>query len=148
MTWTYLNGDPATSDRNKVRFLVGDTDEDDQLLQDEEIDWLLTTQSDPDQAAVLAAEAIAAKFAREADTTNEGLSISKSQRSKSYRDLVKVLASRVSTRAEISVGGLVISEKEALDDDTDAVQPAFTRGQDDFPGTGLDRPRDDGSSTT
>jgi hypothetical protein len=151
MTWTYLNGDPATSDRNKVRFLTGDTNEGDQLLQDEEVDFLLAEQSDPDLAAVDAAEAIAAKFARQADTQNEGLAISASQRSKAYRDIAKELRSRVDVRAEIFAGGLTVSGKDTMADDTDAIQPAFKRGQDDLPGTNLD-PNDqdtsDGSSTT
>ena len=38
MTWTY-SGDPATNARDSIRFLVGDTDTNDQLVSDEEIAW-------------------------------------------------------------------------------------------------------------
>ena len=38
MTWTY-SGDPATNARDAIRFLTGDTDTNDQLINDEEIAW-------------------------------------------------------------------------------------------------------------
>ena len=39
MTWSY-SGDPASSDRDAIRFYIGDTDTTLQLLQDEDIDFL------------------------------------------------------------------------------------------------------------
>ena len=41
MTFTY-SGDPTTSTRNKVRFLINDTDSTDVLFTDEELDYLIT----------------------------------------------------------------------------------------------------------
>ena len=41
MTWTY-SGNPSSTERDAVRFLVGDTDTNDQLLSNEEIDYLVT----------------------------------------------------------------------------------------------------------
>ena len=50
MTWTYT-GDPNVSDRDKIRFLIGDTDTNDQLVNDEEIEWALTEAGSIYQAA-------------------------------------------------------------------------------------------------
>jgi hypothetical protein len=45
MPWTY-SGDPANSDLDKYRFLVSDTIEDEPILQDGEIDFILSEYTD------------------------------------------------------------------------------------------------------
>lgn len=95
MTWTY-SGNPASSDRDAVRFLVGDTDTTDQLITDEEIAYLLSVYSEAPNAAVGAARSIAAKFARFSDQArtvgNLSLSESFSQKSEQYHHLADHLA--------------------------------------------------------
>ena len=140
MTWTY-SGNPASSDRDKVRFLVFDTDTNEQLLSDEEIAWLLTEQTNVYLAAANAAEAIAAKFAKDITRSAVGLSATVGNRAAFYLDLADKLRDQVGTtnqRGEIFVGGLTISGKAALDSDSDAVQPAFKIGQFDWNGVGND----------
>lgn len=44
MTWTY-SGNPGASDKDKYRFLVGDTNEDQPILQDEEIQFIIDEHS-------------------------------------------------------------------------------------------------------
>lgn len=143
MTWTY-SGDPATSDRDSVRFLVGDTDTTDQLVKDEEIDWVLSLQAVLNFAASAVAETIAAGFARLADTKNRSLSVAASQRMAHYKKLAENLRAggagslpwgdgSTAIVAEMFVGGLSIADKDAFFDDADAVQPSFHRGQDDNP---------------
>lgn len=84
MAFTY----DVSTDRGKVRLLIGDTDTNDQLLQDNEIDFFLTQANDNVYlAAAYAAEAIAATFSRKADTDVESVSIKYSQRSEQYRKL-------------------------------------------------------------
>lgn len=41
MAWTY-SGDPKSSEKDKYRFLIGDTNADDPILQDEEIEFILS----------------------------------------------------------------------------------------------------------
>lgn len=86
MTWTY-SGNPTSSDRDAVRFLVADTDSTDPLITDEEIAYLLTLYTEAPHAAVGAARAIAAKFSREADQARGigDLSLSQSLSQKSYQ---------------------------------------------------------------
>lgn len=64
MAWSYTPGNVGTVDRDWVRLQIGDTDTNDQLLSNEEIDGVLTREVRRDRAAVRCAEEIAAKFSR------------------------------------------------------------------------------------
>lgn len=127
MTATYTG--PANSDADAVRFLIGDTTVTDALLQDEEIAWLLTESgSVVNTAAASACEAIAARFARLADTQVDDVRVALSQRAKGYRQLAADLRTQV-TRAGVMpyAGGISIAQKHTAEEDTDRVQPIFTR---------------------
>ena len=63
MTWSY-SGDPGSSTRDEVRFLIQDTDTDNQLLSDEELDYLITAYTDAYSAAVAAVVSLIATAAR------------------------------------------------------------------------------------
>jgi len=136
MTWTY-SGNPADSDRDKVRFLVFDTDTNEQLLSNEEIAWLLSEQTNVYLAAANAAEAIAAKFAKDITRSAVGLSANVGNRAQFYLELAEKLRNQVGTtnkRAEVFAGGLSISGKDSLDSDSDAIQPGFKIGEFDWDG--------------
>ena len=130
MAFTY-SGDPASSDKDFVRFLTGDTLSRDPLLQDAEINALLAVTPDVRLASADACEAIAAIFSRQADTSNLGQSRSRSSKSAQYLELAKRLRKRAWTKAELFAGGLSVSGKRALAQDSDAIQPSFKVGQDD-----------------
>ena len=136
MTWSY-SGDPSSSDRDQVRFLIFDTDTNDQLLSNEEADWLLSQNSNIYMAAASAAEAIAAKFAKDISRSVVGISATPGGRADFYLELAERLRAQVAStnkHAQVFAGGLTVDGKEALDDDSDAVQPAFKSGQFDFDG--------------
>lgn len=63
MTWTY-SGNPGASTLDEVRFLIQDTDTDDQLLSNEEINYLITAYGDAYGAAVAAVVALIAVASR------------------------------------------------------------------------------------
>ncbi len=87
MTWTYT-GDPNVSDRDRIRFLIQDTDTTDQLVSDEEIAWALTEAGSIYQTAHDLCTIIAAKFARMATSKSVGdLSLSYSDRAETYHRL-------------------------------------------------------------
>lgn len=89
MTWSY-SGDPENSDLDKVRFLISDTDEDDQLLQDAEIEHALSTNNDDVyNAAALCCEVIHRKFLRQVDYRLGPLAVSASQRADAYAKLAE-----------------------------------------------------------
>jgi len=80
MSWTY-SGDPSASDLDMVRWLIGDTDERNQEQSDEEITAALTMGSSVIGAAVLALDALIARYSHLVDYAWSGdLSESGSQR--------------------------------------------------------------------
>lgn len=79
MSWTY-SGDPSSSDIDEVRYLVGDTDTNEQLVSDEEINYALATwlpiYGTKQWVAAAVAEQLAGQFAREVSYSADGVSIS------------------------------------------------------------------------
>jgi len=135
MSWSYKRTEPAAIDLDWVRLRVGDTDESDQLLQDEEIQALIDNEGSRSLAAVLCAETIAAKFARRVDKTVGKLSISAGQMAEHYMKLATRLRMEVAIgSAGVYAGGISVADKADNDADTDVVRPAFAVGQFDWAG--------------
>ncbi len=134
MTWSYSTG--LTTDTDKVRFAIGDTDTTDQLLSNEELAALLTSEGSVDAAASAAAYGLSAKFARLADRTTGNFSISASQKSKSYLEMAKRLAAKAGIYGVPTAGGVYTSEDEALNADTDRKRLVLRPGIHDMPSGG------------
>jgi len=67
MTWSY-SGNPSSSTLDEVRFLIQDTDTTDQLLSNEEINYLIDAYADDAySAAVASVVALIAKASRAAE---------------------------------------------------------------------------------
>ena len=125
MSWTY-GADPSNSNKDAVRLYVGDTDTSDQLLQDEEIEFLIATEGATRLAAARAAEAIAAKFSRDADEAVGAISVKFSQKAIAYQTLSKKLEETYDECAGIPIaGGISISDKDTQTSDSDRVKPSF-----------------------
>lgn len=133
MAWSY-SGTPTTAiAKDQVRFLIQDTDVNDQLFSDEEIIYLINLEGSALKAAAKAAETLAMKFARKCDEAVGQVRISFSQKSKQYAALAKDLARDASIKEAIPfAGGLDISQKQTQRDDDDRVQPFFRRETHDF----------------
>lgn len=130
MTWSY-SGDPASSDLDRVRFLIGDTDTVDQLVNNEEVNWALGEFPIYIAAAELS-EAIAAKFSRKVDKSVGDLKISFSKQAEQYSKKAKQLRNRGSLAAIAPyAGGISVSDKESVVSNTDRVDPSFSRGMND-----------------
>lgn len=127
MTWTY-SGDPSGSDKDKVRFLVSDTNSNAQLVQDEEINWALSEEGIYGAASIVA-RSIAANYAKKADfTAGKDLSVSYARQSKAYSDLADKLVSKASNISPLPfAGGISVSDKENYEADTDRVSPKFRK---------------------
>lgn len=94
--WTYT--DPTNNVKDAVRLSIGDTETTDQLLSDAEINYFVTSAAATSSAnnlvtaaAIKAAFAIAAKFARKADIADGDAKITYSQKSKAYFSLAESL---------------------------------------------------------
>lgn len=140
MTWSYA---PAlTLDRDKVRFLCGDVDTTDQLVSDEEIAGNLAMYgSSVFRAGAAVCRHLAARFSRQADIAEDDIKKSLSQRAKAFADRAGELDEQASSTVNGAIvptmfaGGISRSDKQVREQDTDRVQPSFTRRDDDFPGT-------------
>lgn len=126
--FTY-SGNPKANKKDELRFLIGDTDGDDPILLDGEILFLLGQYNNsPINAAIRACEMIMAKFARMVDETVGQVSISFSQRMKTYETLRSTLQMRLATEdATPYAGGISRSDKLTQDQDADRVRPDFTK---------------------
>lgn len=135
LNWSYT-GDPANSTRDAVRFLVGDTDGDDPLLYDGEIDWLITNDNDPYATASKAAYAIASKFARLMNRSVGNLSADYSTKYRQYLELAASLDQQAKGQTIAPwASGYSKSIKETFATDFDR-EPIFGfKGQHDNPGT-------------
>ena len=104
-------------------------------ISDESITALLALESDDYNAAALAAESIAGRYASLVDKKIGDLSISYSQRAKQWMDRAKAL--RAASRNGLFqpfAGGISVSGKETYTGNPDIVQPAFTRTLHDYEG--------------
>ncbi|MFA6044761.1 MAG: hypothetical protein WC718_07240 [Phycisphaerales bacterium] len=127
MAFTYT--DPGTSNRDWVRWRVGDTDSTDPLQTDAEVAAALATYGSKFKAAAAVARAIAAKFSRKADTTMDQFSVSHSQKAKAYLALADEIEAGVGLDAG-RVGSIQITnaDRDTERDDTERPSPAFASG--------------------
>jgi len=88
MTFTY-SGDPSTSPVDELRFLLGDTQKDEPLLQDEELRYLRNKFKDHSiyYVAMAACDTLVARFTREIDMNIDGQSAALGQLMERYKSL-------------------------------------------------------------
>lgn len=136
MAWNY---DPASGQpKDKVRLLIGDTDTNDQQLQDAEIQ--IFVDDNPDNvyaAAQQACQALASKFARLANTTIESVSVTYGDLSQHYRDLAGDLQvqsnSGTNKKYRAVLTGTSISRARAIAANRDRIPNLFSVNQDTNP---------------
>jgi hypothetical protein len=99
VTFTY-SGDPSTSTRNAVRFLINDTDSTDALFSDEELNYLITEWgTNVYEISRACCETLVSRFNRLADSTSKSvgdISVSESYTAKAgqYQDLANSFLAR------------------------------------------------------
>ena len=116
------------TEKDKVRFYIGDTVSTDQLFSDQEILFALSEAGNVRLAASLCASKKAAEWARLADLKEGQLSISYSQRSKQMLLIAEALqevASLVDPPIPFA-GGVYVADKQANEENETIVQPEFT----------------------
>ena len=132
MTWTYGSA-PDTSDRDWIRFRIGDVLSDDPQLSDEEIAALIVLFETNALVALEAAKRLKARYSRLVDTSVGGdESKSFSQRQAHYTDLVAELEAEAGESGGgggLRVTGTSVSARTSARARTDRVQPASFRSQ-------------------
>jgi len=136
MSWSYdpTNLDTSTSagQLNSVRLLVGDTDTNDQQVQNEEITFALSETGDNIySAAAWVARTIASQYSRRVSTQLDGaLSADYSDLAEQYYKLAEDLEYRGKTNGAVlgvAAGGLTISDIQAVRANTNRVEGSFRR---------------------
>lgn len=136
MTWSYNTA--LTDEKDQVRLIIGDTDTNDQQLQDEEIDFFLTQAGDAIyDAALRCVRALQSKYSRLVNSSVESVRADYSERAKQYSALAAQLAidaaNASTTFGAPIVTGISISEMDSQDQDTDRVRGYVRTGQYDNP---------------
>lgn len=127
MSWTY-SGDPSSTPKDAVRFAIGDTIQNDPLLQDEEISYIVAQNPSIDDSAYAAAVAIVAKFSRLTDIMAGKEKIFYSQKVKQYQQLADKLWLNAGVVVIPYAGGVSAADKENMQNDKSIVQPSFKKG--------------------
>lgn len=127
MTWSY-SGNPGSSTLDEVRFLIGDTDTTDQLLSNEELNWIIGSQPDTYSAAISAVMRLISQASRESQISKRvgDLSISRNngQKVAQWQTLITEL------KRERLVNGVVSPVVNP-----NALIPTVDKDMDDLPGT-------------
>lgn len=132
MTWTY-SGDPASNERDAVRFEIPDTDTNAQLVSDQEIAYALAEESGVLGAAARCCEQISRRYAQQADVATGDVKLTYSKAAENLAERAKELRKRADgTHAPYS-GSQSIAAKDRLAEDSDRVASTFTRRQFDNP---------------
>lgn len=118
----------GTTPTDQVRLLIGDTDTEDQQLQNEEIQTLIAAAGSITSAAAMACRTLAARYARYADKWVGDLKILASQKSRAYERLAEQYEARGVIYAVPSAGGIRVADKEVNAANPELVQPAFRIG--------------------
>lgn len=131
MSWTY-SGDPTVSKKDQVRFLIGDTDKTEPLLDDQEINYFLGQYNQGAiNAAIRCCEQIAAKFSRRVNEAVGQVRMDFSQAAKAYRDMAMDLRRRLAIEDTTPyAGGISVADKSAEKANADRVKPDFTKHMD------------------
>jgi hypothetical protein len=127
MSWSY-SGDPSKSPKDEIRFIIGDTINADPILQDEEINFILSDNTSTADAAYAACLRIVARYSRLADTTSGKEKIAYSQKVKQYQQLANILWVDAGNIIIPYAGGVDRADKQSLEKDDSLVQPSFRRG--------------------
>lgn len=136
--WSY-SGDPQASDRDYVRFLVGDTEKESPLLDNREVEAGIAKEPTLENAAAFLLENLARKFSQKTSINVGGISIDCSKLATAFKERAEELRADSYVLALPSFGGLTKSGKRVLDEDSDAVQPSFRIGMDDNPRAATER---------
>lgn len=121
----------------EVRFIIGDTTQDKSLLDDEEIEYYLTKYDDAVMmTAVKCCETIAAKYAKFSKKRVSGIEVEIEDVYGKYMRLAKHLRANIVATSGITGAPWAVtrqSQKDAINEDSDLINPSFRRGMHENP---------------
>ena len=139
MTWSYDASNLLTTPSNstvvkdQVRFLVGDVDMGDQLLEDEEVLFTVGQRTSIYGAAAVCARMLATKYARRADSQQGPIRLAYSQISRNYMMMASQYENQAMSRGAQPgyAGGISVADKVQQEENQDRVGPQFNIGMTD-----------------
>lgn len=128
MPWSYNPTELATNEVYQIRNELQDTDPRDQQLQDEEIAYAITVERNFWAAAARCAELISRRIIRKADVKlGRTMQIQYVKMAEQYMNMAKALRVKAMGTVVPYVGGMSVTQKEALTANTDLVAPLFSK---------------------
>lgn len=120
-----------TTELDQIRLEIQDNVSTAQLLQDDEITYIMTVEANFWGACARCCEIISRNFLRKADVRvgRGGTMLNYSTAAKQYADMAAAFRKRAIALNPPWCGGTSISDKLSLAADSDTVQPLFTKGQ-------------------
>ena len=129
MAWTYDENLPTP--RDKVRYRIGDTDTNRQMVSNETLDALLNEYNNSVlRVAVIAIRGILADLTRDTNRSVMGISGSVDQATVHYRDLLRDIIAEMNTETGLYPGAISIARHNTLQEqnDTTMIPPDFSQG--------------------
>lgn len=129
MSFTYDSSSLST-ELNRIRLEIGDTNEDDPLLNDAEITKIQAEYSNFYRRCSACCRLVSSKFARDVDYAAGIVSEKSSQLSKRYDDMAKRYAQLGAASYPWSTS-VSEDDKDDIETDTSLVKPKFSKGMHD-----------------
>lgn len=138
MTWTYNVAQLGASELFQVRFEIQDTNPSNELLQDEEIERAIAVEANFWGAAARCCEILSRGFLAKADVRlGRALAVTYSKMAEQYTAMATSLrAKAIGGAAAPWVGGMLVSDKQAYQEQANLVQPIFARDMQENPWVG------------
>ena len=123
--WSY-SGNPTSSTKDEVRFLVGDTNPKDKQLDDCEIEYLVAQEGTAIDAAICACIGLIALYSRDFD--GQFGNTTSAQIAANYKELLAELRIKRDRKPyKMFAGGLTKTDKLTQSQNTGRVRPEFTK---------------------
>lgn len=127
MAWTYT-GDPASSPKDEVRFILGDIDSTDPQLTDEEINYVLGQYSNSIYISVVGLlDILLLRYGRIVSESVGSVSIQYNQRYQAWLEMRRIFLEKSNMSGIPYAGGISVADKATRAANSDRVTPAFSR---------------------
>lgn len=136
MSFSYLLAEGLPNERDKVRLLVGDTDKENFLMHDEEVDFFISEEPNKYWAAAATANGMIMRLEGGFfEDQKVGETRLRTKRINELKILIDQWRARGAAHMLPSAGGIFRDDAEAMDSDTNILKGDFERGKHDYPGT-------------
>lgn len=127
--WSY-SGDPSTSTKDAIRFVLGDILVKDPLVNDNEIAYAYSAKGSVYGAAAMLCRSLSSQYARLVDTVDRELRTSYSSKSANFLRMAVQFEQQAAivSGAMPYAGGISVADKNAQVSDADRVSPQFNIG--------------------